>query len=242
KVYIDSGATLIRVKSYQLVLSLIRSKVKRTVHRRCLSVLFIDTLHRYCLSVLFMGKLFFYCSLIDLMDENTVRGWLKDHKNDLETLVHQQTMASQSQYEALRSELRKTLRSELQETLRYELQAACGLLQTRHGGGGDQGALLPRSIRLDVPKFSGINPKSWIFAINEYFLLLNTPAEQRLRIVGFNLEGAAAEWFRWMSRNGLITTWDRFEESVKNHFGPSKYEDPQGALSKLLHLGMVEEY
>ncbi|GJY68053.1 hypothetical protein Tco_0471035 [Tanacetum coccineum] len=35
-----------------------------------------------------------------------------------------------------------------------------------------------------------------------------TPADQRLRIVSFNLEGAAAEWFRWMSRNGLITTWD----------------------------------
>ncbi|GJY17547.1 ty3-gypsy retrotransposon protein [Tanacetum coccineum] len=142
KVYIDSGATLIRVKSYQLVLSLIRSKVKRTVHRRCSSVLFIGTLHRYCSSVLFIG----------------------------------------------------------------------------------------------------INPKSWIFAINEYFLLLNTPAEQRLRIVGFNLEGAAAEWFRWMSQNGLITTWDRFEESVKNRFGPSKYEDPQGALSKLLQLGTMEEY
>ncbi|GJS57292.1 reverse transcriptase domain-containing protein [Tanacetum coccineum] len=53
---------------------------------------------------------------------------------------------------------------------------------------------------------------------------------------------AAAEWFRWMSRNGLITTWDRFVESVKNRFGPSKYEDPQGALSKLLQLGTVEDY
>ncbi|GJY56655.1 ALP1-like protein [Tanacetum coccineum] len=31
-------------------------------------------------------------------------------------------------------------------------------------------------------------------------------------------------------------------ESVKNHFGPSKYEDPQGALSKLLQLGTVEDY
>ncbi|GJV76159.1 class II heat shock protein [Tanacetum coccineum] len=64
----------------------------------------------------------------------------------------------------------------------------------------------------------------------------------RLRIVGFNLEGAAAEWFQWMTRNGLITTYARFEESVKNRFGPSKYEDPKGALSKLLQLGTVEDY
>ncbi|GJW42684.1 hypothetical protein Tco_0071483 [Tanacetum coccineum] len=43
-------------------------------------------------------------------------------------------------------------------------------------------------------------------------------------------------------RNGLITTWAKFEESVKNCFGPSKYEDPRGALLKLLQLGTVEDY
>ncbi|GKA73965.1 ty3-gypsy retrotransposon protein, partial [Tanacetum coccineum] len=126
------------------------------------------------------------------------------------------------------------------DALREELQAARGLLQARHGGGGEPG--LPRSMRLDVPKFTGVDPESWLFSINEYFSLLNTPADQRLRIVGFNLEGAAAEWFRWMTRNGLITDWARFEESVKNRFGPSKYEDPQGALSKLLQTGTVAEY
>ncbi|GKD66061.1 retrotransposon-related protein [Tanacetum coccineum] len=95
---------------------------------------------------------------------------------------------------------------------------------------------------MDVPKFSGDDPERWIFTITEYFSLLNTPTDLQLRIVSFNLEGAAAEWFQWMTRNGLITTWARFEESMKNHFGPSKYEDSKGALSKLLQLGMVEDY
>ncbi|GJU27442.1 hypothetical protein Tco_1166063 [Tanacetum coccineum] len=35
---------------------------------------------------------------------------------------------------------------------------------------------------------------------------------------------------------------DRFVESVKSRFGPSKYGDPQGVLSKLLQLGTVEDY
>ncbi|GJV00965.1 class II heat shock protein [Tanacetum coccineum] len=113
-----------------------------------------------------------------------------------------------------------------------------GLLQNRQGGGEQS----PQSMRLNVLKFLGDDPDRWIFAITEYFSLLNTPADQHLRIVEFNLEGAAAEWFQWMSRNGLTTTWARFEESVKNHFGPSKYEDPRGALSKLLQLGTVEDY
>ncbi|GKA01313.1 hypothetical protein Tco_0673978 [Tanacetum coccineum] len=82
------------------------------------------------------------------------------------------------------------------------------IVQTRHGG-GDPGALLPRSIRLEVPKFNGTEPESWIFAIQEYFDLLEKTDDQRLKV------------------------------SVRNRFGPSKYEDPQGSLSKLLQTRTV---
>ncbi|GKA30288.1 ty3-gypsy retrotransposon protein [Tanacetum coccineum] len=97
------------------------------------------------------------------------------------------------------------------------------------GGGGDQGALLPRSMQLDVPKFSGVNTERWIFAINsgvnierwifainEYFSSLNTRADQCLLIVGFNLEGADVEWVRWMTRNSLITTWARVADILES--------------------------
>ncbi|GJY59357.1 hypothetical protein Tco_0459249 [Tanacetum coccineum] len=90
--------------------------------------------------------------------------------------------------------------------------------------------------RLQYKETIGADPDAWLFAIQEYFTLLNTPADQRLRIVGFNLEGATAEWFLWMSQNALITDWDRFVENVRDRFGPSKFEVPQGALSKLLQL------
>ncbi|GJV34106.1 ty3-gypsy retrotransposon protein [Tanacetum coccineum] len=118
--------------------------------------------------------------------------------------------------------------------IQAKLEETKNLLQVRHGGGGDHGSVIPRAMRLDVPKFNGADPDSWIFSINEYFELLDTPVDQRLKVVGFNLEGEAAEWFRWMTRNKLINTWDGFLENVHNRFGPSKYEDPQGTLSKLL--------
>ncbi|GKE13948.1 hypothetical protein Tco_1421525 [Tanacetum coccineum] len=140
------------------------------------------------------------------MDENMIRLWLKEQADAAEKLAHQHAAYFQVQLEALR----------------VELQATKGMLQARHGGGGDQGSLLQRSMRLDVPKFTGVDPDSWLFSINEYLSLLNILFDQRLRIVGFNLEGAAAEWFCLMTQNGLITDWDRFEESVKNRFGPSK--------------------
>ncbi|GKE73293.1 retrotransposon-related protein [Tanacetum coccineum] len=75
-----------------------------------------------------------------------------------------------------------------------------------------------------------------------YFLLLNTLTDPWLKIVGFNLEDAAMEWFQWMTRNGLITTWARFEESARNCFGPLEFEDPNEALSKFLQLGTVKDY
>ncbi|GJZ56787.1 retrotransposon-related protein [Tanacetum coccineum] len=150
----------------------------------------------------------------------------QDRAEKMTQQQQQQAAAFQAQFEALRA----------------ELQASLGQLQGRPGGNGDQGATFSRSMRLDVPKFSGVDPERWIFAINEYFSLLNTSIDQRLRNVRFNLEGAVAEWFQWMTRNGLITTWAKFEESVKNHFRPSKYEDPNEALSKLLQLGTVEDY
>ncbi|GKE58517.1 ty3-gypsy retrotransposon protein, partial [Tanacetum coccineum] len=153
--------------------------------------------------------------------------------NEIRLLLKEQATTNQQQVDALQAQL---------VALHLELQATKTLLQTRQGGGGDAGSLLPRSMRLDVPKFSGTDPESWIFSITKYFSLLNTLVDQWLRIVGFNLEGEAAEWFRWMTRNGLFTNWDAFVDSVKNRFGPSKYEDPQGALSKLLQTGTVAQY
>ncbi|GJS10158.1 retrotransposon-related protein [Tanacetum coccineum] len=97
-------------------------------------------------------------------------------------------------------------------------------------------------MRLEVPKFNGTEPESWILSIQEYFDLLQTTEDQRLKVVGFNLEGAAAEWFRWMSRNKLIMSWEGFLESVCHRFRPCKYEDPQGSLSKLLQTGTVAQY
>ncbi|GJZ91658.1 retrovirus-related pol polyprotein from transposon TNT 1-94 [Tanacetum coccineum] len=42
--------------------------------------------------------------------------------------------------------------------------------------------------------------------------------------------------------NGINTDWERLKESVMDRFGPSKFEDLKGALSKLLQLDTVEEY
>ncbi|GJR99718.1 helitron helicase-like domain-containing protein [Tanacetum coccineum] len=125
-----------------------------------------------------------------LMDADKIRLLLKD-----------QAMAQQQQVKTFHDQI---------AALHVELQTTQGLIQTRQGG-GDLGSPIPRSMRLDVPKFSGSDPESWIFSINEYFTLLATPADQRLRIVGFNLEGVRGVGSAQMKLQ-VIDTWDGFLE------------------------------
>ncbi|GKB83153.1 hypothetical protein Tco_0950048, partial [Tanacetum coccineum] len=68
------------------------------------------------------------------------------------------------------------------------------------------------TLHAELQATRGDDPDRWIFAITEYFSLLSTPVDQRFPVVGFNMEGV------------------------------SKYEDLEGALLKLLQLGVVEDY
>ncbi|GJT47945.1 hypothetical protein Tco_0974102 [Tanacetum coccineum] len=65
------------------------------------------------------------------MDENVIRLLLKEHSD------------------AFTSRL---------IAIQTELEATKNLVHARHGGGGDQGSMIPRAMRLDVPKFTGTYP------------------------------------------------------------------------------------
>ncbi|GJU41223.1 hypothetical protein Tco_1194180 [Tanacetum coccineum] len=97
-------------------------------------------------------------------------------------------------------------------TLTKELQSAKASVWTRHGSGNsDQG--IPCSMRLDVRAF----PDTRKFAIKEYFELLETTPEQRLRIIGFNLEGDNAKWYRCMTYNKLARNGNGAGLGLGNH-------------------------
>ncbi|GJU05841.1 hypothetical protein Tco_1122271 [Tanacetum coccineum] len=88
---------------------------------------------------------------------------------------------------------------------------------------------------------------------NEFEILINrvTGISQSLLTL-FYISGLKVELQRklWRSRPTTLGEYfslarvaeAKFEESVKNRIGPSKYEDPKGALSKLFQLGMVDDY
>ncbi|XP_077223879.1 uncharacterized protein LOC143857336 [Tasmannia lanceolata] len=99
-----------------------------------------------------------------------------------------------------------------------------------------------KHLKLDFPRFSAGDPTAWLFKVAQFFSFHQTPENQKLLMVSFHMEGSAASWFQWMSNSNQLRSWKEFEAALKFRFGPSPYDDPQGALSKLQQEGSVLDY
>ncbi|KHN33219.1 Transposon Ty3-I Gag-Pol polyprotein, partial [Glycine soja] len=83
-------------------------------------------------------------------------------------------------------------------------------------------------------RFNGRDPLGWIFKMNQLFQYQNTPEEERITVASLYLDGAALSWYQWMFTNGLISSWQSFLDALESRFAPTFYDDPRGALFKLL--------
>ena len=97
-------------------------------------------------------------------------------------------------------------------------------------------------IKLEVPRFNGIDPLGWIFKINQFFEYHSTPEIERLTISSFYMEGRGLAWFQWMTNNSQLTSWPTFLQVLQTCFAPSQYKDPIGALFKLTQRSIVNAY
>ncbi|GJY43104.1 hypothetical protein Tco_0431317 [Tanacetum coccineum] len=117
-----------------------------------------------------------------LMDEAAIRALLKE------------------QYDVIYAELHTQLTA-----VHVELQAIKGLGLTRHRVGGDPG--LPRSMRLEVLKFNDTDPERCIFAIREYFDLLEHRLINDLRCGGKGRRGGSMEGSGggWLAKCSIVS-------------------------------------
>ncbi|KAJ4980355.1 hypothetical protein NE237_031192 [Protea cynaroides] len=99
-----------------------------------------------------------------------------------------------------------------------------------------------RSFRVKFPRFGGEDPTDWLFKVDRFFSYHCTPENQKLTIVAFHMDGPAAQWFQSMHHSNQLKSWIEFETALKFHFGQSAYDDPQGALTKLIQIKTVSEY
>lgn len=61
--------------------------------------------------------------------------------------------------------------------------------------------------------------------IEAYFQYHGIMEEARLQVTDFYMSKEALSWIRGMKKNGLLTTWNKFVEDLRERFGPSTFED-----------------
>ncbi|KAL5845199.1 hypothetical protein ACOSQ4_011157 [Xanthoceras sorbifolium] len=97
-------------------------------------------------------------------------------------------------------------------------------------------------LKLNFPKFDGEDPTGWVSKSEQYFDFKAVPPEQQVQLASFHLEGIALQWHRWLTKYRGPVTWREFTKALLLCFGPTDYEDPSEALTRLKQTTTVTAY
>jgi hypothetical protein len=66
--------------------------------------------------------------------------------------------------------------------------------------------------KIDMRKFDGKDPITWILQMEQFFDLHNVPHTQKVRIASLYLEPNQFVWYRWLCSRKSLVTWTIFTE------------------------------
>ena len=78
--------------------------------------------------------------------------------------------------------------------------------------------------------------------MEQFFEFNKVGWEQRVQVAAFHLEGIALQWHRWLTKLCGPLTWDELTKAALLHFGPTKFDDPSEALTRLRQTTTVASY
>jgi hypothetical protein len=96
--------------------------------------------------------------------------------------------------------------------------------------------------KIDMRKFDGKDPITWILQMEQFFDLHNVPHTQKVRNASLYLEPNQFVWYRWLCSRKSIVTWTIFTEEMI-----AQYEDTRSNtfFSQLINLkkkGSITEH
>ncbi|WMV32511.1 hypothetical protein MTR67_025896 [Solanum verrucosum] len=101
-----------------------------------------------------------------------------------------------------------------------------------------------RNHNLLFPRFNGENLKTWLYRIDQYFVVDETPVNHRLMLVAMNLENEALAWHQAYLRckdPPNVIGWDEYLRAITKTFGDD-FTDPMLELKQLRQTGTVREF
>lgn len=109
-----------------------------------------------------------------------------------------------------------------------ELVEVRNLLKNLHSGSGrkgiETGLKTPRTIKMDLPRFSGEDPQGWLYHAEEYFAFHSIGDEAKIQIVVLHMTKDALAWIQGLRRNNLISTRAKFTDDLMERFRVSAFE------------------
>ncbi|GJY42112.1 transposon ty3-G gag-pol polyprotein [Tanacetum coccineum] len=97
-------------------------------------------------------------------------------------------------------------------------------------------------LKLQFPRFSGGDPTGWLYQASQFFEFQSVAPEEHVDVASMHLDGIALQWHRWFTKLKGPITWAEFSQALLARFGPTDYENPAEALSRLKHTTTVAQY
>jgi hypothetical protein len=96
--------------------------------------------------------------------------------------------------------------------------------------------------KIDMRKFDGKDPITWILQMEQFFDLHNLPHTQKVRIASLYLEPNQFVWYRWLCSRKSLVTWTIFTEEMIAHYEDTRSNTFFSQLINLKQKGSVTEH
>jgi hypothetical protein len=96
--------------------------------------------------------------------------------------------------------------------------------------------------KIDMRKFDGKDPITWILQMEQFFDLHNVPHTQKVRIASLYLEPNQFVWYRWLCSRKSLVTWTIFTEEMIAHYEDTRSNTFFSQLINLKQKGSVTEH
>ena len=96
--------------------------------------------------------------------------------------------------------------------------------------------------KIDMRKFDGKDPITWILQMEQFFDLHNVPHTQKVRIASLYLEPNQFVWYRWLCSRKSLVTWTIFTEEMIAHYEDTRSNTFFSQLINLKQKGSVTKH
>lgn len=96
--------------------------------------------------------------------------------------------------------------------------------------------------RIELPMFSGENPKDWLRKYERFFSICQIPEHCRIDTVELYLEGKVDVWYQSLKFTKRKLSWGQFAEDLVKRFGEKGGRDEVEEFNKLQQVDSVARY